>query len=83
MTYNLIKHLEMISAEMDKGNSIRCLNVEGAIEAALKEINQLTTERDALKDALIEIKEWTERYTQPGHPIVTFADKALAKLKGE
>ena len=44
---------------------------------------ELMQERDALRDALIEIKEWTERYTQPGHPIVTFADKALAKLKEE
>ena len=44
---------------------------------------ELMQERDALRDALIEIKEWTARYTQPGHPIVTFADKALAKIKEE
>lgn len=46
-----------------------------------EQIKQLTEERDALKAALIEIKEWTVRWVQPGHPIVTFADKALTNIK--
>ena len=56
---------------------------QGCTNGVVEDIADLKVERDALRDALIEIKEWTERYTQPGHPIVTFADKALAKLKGE
>lgn len=34
-----------------------------------------------LERALRDIKEWTDRYTAPGHPISTCAAKALEQTK--
>jgi len=39
-------------------------------------------QRDALLAALEDIAQWTERYTQPGHPISTVARRAIASAKG-
>lgn len=33
--------------------------------------------------ALEEIAAWTERWTRPGHPVATFARKAIAKATGD
>ena len=49
-----------------------------AIDMAIR----LIEERDALLAALEDIAQWTERYTQPGHPISTVARRAIASAKG-
>ena len=39
---------------------------------------------EALKlalEALEEIKGWTDRWTSPGHPVSTFAEKAIKPLE--
>ena len=44
----------------------------------------MSKEREALKlalEALEEIKGWTDRWTSPGHPVSTFAEKAIKPLK--
>ena len=43
---------------------------------------QLIEERGELLAALEDIAQWTERYTQPGHPISTVARRAIASAKG-
>ena len=40
-------------------------------------------QRDALLAALEDIAQWTERYTQPGHPISTVARRAIASVKAK
>ena len=35
----------------------------------------------AMRKALEEIIEWTDRYTSPDHPITIFAKKALSAVK--
>lgn len=49
-----------------------------AIDMAIR----LIEERGELLAALEDIAQWTERYTQPGHPISTVARRAIASAKG-
>jgi len=49
-----------------------------AIDMAIR----LIEERDALLAVLEDIAQWTERYTQPRHPISTVARRAIASAKG-
>ena len=48
-----------------------------AIDMAIR----LIEERGELLAALEDIAQWTERYTQPGHPISTVARRAIASVK--
>ena len=49
---------------------------------ALKAENEAQAKRIAeLEKGLTEISEWTKRYTTPGHPISTVADRLLAAAK--
>ena len=43
---------------------------------------ELIRQRDELLAALREVADWTERYTLPGHPVVTVARRAIAKAEG-
>lgn len=49
-----------------------------AIDMAIR----LIEEHRELLVALEDIAQWTERYTQPGHPISTVARRAIASAKG-
>lgn len=49
-----------------------------AIDMAIR----LIEERGELLAALEDIAQWTERYTQPGHPISTVARRAIDSAKG-
>lgn len=40
-------------------------------------IEQQAKQIEALRNALTEIAEWTDRYTSPGHPVSTVAKRAL------
>lgn len=53
---------------------------DGVVMDSQKErIAELEAERDGLRETLIEIRDWTRRYTSPGHPIITVAERALNK----
>lgn len=45
-------------------------------------IRLIQKQRDELLAALEDIAQWTERYTQPGHPISTVARRAISSVKG-
>lgn len=77
---------ELSSALYDCATAIGKLHPDSGIiiEAAAERldaqtvvINGQATEIEALRAALTEISEWTDRYTSHGHPISTVAKRAL------
>ena len=58
----------------------------GTLEQEVRQVRarlaRVEGERDSLLAALEDIAQWTERYTQPGHPISTVARRAIARVKG-
>ena len=52
-----------------------------SLQMKIGKIQALEERIAQLEQALRDIKEWTDRYTAPGHPISTFARKALEETK--
>jgi len=50
---------------------------EEAMDILRAENEKLKAEIAKLRKSMLEICEWTERYTSPGHPITTVAKRAL------
>lgn len=47
------------------------------------EADELRKDAERMRNALVDIADWTDRYTKPGHPISTVARAAIAQGKGE
>ena len=73
---------ELASAVKDKESAQESFGTTWSLEQRCqKQVVELTRQRDELQAALEDIAQWTERYTQPGHPISTVARRAIASVK--
>ena len=45
------------------------------------ELERLRKDAERMRNALVDIADWTDRYTKPGHPISTVARRAIAGEK--